>query len=362
MPLRFVSLSFLLLAVTVGPTLTSGNLARGAKPGGTTAAAYAITDLGSPRYRNWGIYWSRAYGINEPDYQGLMDVIGWDDRGSAIWEVRSNGGVVNRNNLGMSMKVTAVNDNGLMIVGAFDTHLSAIVPGVGVIDLPGSAGFFPAAVNNLGHIVSQQQMFGYPELGKGAMWTIAADGAIEGPIDLGEFRPLDINDSDEMAGLQDCAAAIAWFEGGGLQVSKLPGLRPGNFGVATAINNWGEVVGYSMNTALVTTGASFPFLWTPNQGLTALGSLGGIEGRATAINDGGQIVGWSYTSGRNSEQRAFFWESGKMFDLNGKIAADNKRTLQSADDINNAGHIVGSMFTLQSGTTTLKSFLLTPTP
>jgi hypothetical protein len=51
-----------------------------------------------------------------------------------------------------------------------------------------------------------------------------------------------------------------------------------------------------------------------------------------------------------------------MFDLNGKIATDIRRTLQSAEDINNSGHIVGSMYMTLGGTTTQKSFFLTPTP
>ena len=301
MPSRLVPLSLLLLAVTAVSTLTPANPARGAKPGGTPAA-YAITDLGSPRYKNWHHYWGRAYGINKPDNQGLMDIVGWDDLGSAVWEVGTNGGVVSRINLGTDMKVTAVNDNGL-VVGTLGNDLFANVPGVGVVVLPESAGFSPAAVNNLGHVVSQQQQSGYPEFGKGAMWTIAADGAVSGPIDLGSFRPLDINDWDEMAGLQDSTAAIAWFETDALQVSKLPGLSPGNLGVATAINNWGEVVGYSTDL-LTDTGTYRPFSWTPNQGLRALGSLGGGHGKALDINDEGQIVGWSYTySPRNSAAR-----------------------------------------------------------
>jgi probable HAF family extracellular repeat protein len=80
---------------------------------------------------------------------------------------------------------------------------------------------------------------------------------------------------------------------------------------------------------------------------------------AIDINDEGQIVGWSYTnSPRNSEQHAFLWENGTMFDLNGLIEIDKKRILQSGDGINDAGHIVGSM----TASTTLKTFLLTPRP
>jgi probable HAF family extracellular repeat protein len=346
----------LLLAATIGSALLSMNVAVGGKPT-VTPAAYSVTDLGAPRYSNRTRFWRKAYDINEPDNQGLMDIIGWDNQGSAEWLIHAMGDVVSRVNLPAN-RVTSVNDNGL-VVGHFDNSLGlyANVPGVGTVVLPESDGYSPAAVNNLGHVVAQS------DFGEGAMWAIAADGSVSGPFDLGTFRPLDINDWDEMVGMQDSAAAIAWFEQGELQVAKLPGLQPGNFGVATAINNWGEVVGYSTDTHLVTSGTYKPFLWTTGQGLSALGSLGGVHGVAIDINDEGQIVGWSYTaSPRNSEQRAFLWENGKMSDLNGKVTADSKRTLQSAEGINNAGHIVGSMFTVQSGTTTLRAFLLTPNP
>ncbi len=347
------------LAVTiiVASTLTSVNFARGGKPS-PAPAPYSITDLGSPRYSNRHLLWRRAYEINEPDNQGLMDIIGWDGFGSAVWGVSASGGVVSRDNLAADMKVTAVNDNGL-IVGRFGDYeyLFANVPGVGMVVLPGSELFNHAAVNNLGRVVAQS-----PALEEGAMWTIAADGSVSEPVSLGDFRPMDINDWDEMVGMQDTTATIAWFEEGALQTSKLPGLWPGDFGVATAINNWGEVAGYSLQST-VNSGTYLPFLWTPDQGLTALGSLGGVHGVAIDINDGGTIVGWSYTnSPRNSEQHAFLWENGTMLDLNGQLESNSKRTLQSADGINNAGHIVGSMFTVQSGTTTLKSFLLTPKP
>jgi len=165
MPVRLVPLALLFLAAAVVSLLTSVNPARGAKPGGTSAA-YAVSDLGSPRYRNWSIYWSRAYEINEPDNQGspvnqrMMDIIGWDDRGSAVWEAVANGVVVSRENQGTNLRVTAVNNHGL-VVGTIGPSLFADVPGVGIVALPNSAGFSPAAVNNLGHVVSQQQQPGY---------------------------------------------------------------------------------------------------------------------------------------------------------------------------------------------------------
>jgi probable HAF family extracellular repeat protein len=361
----------MLAALTCAGLILVGPI-RAAKPTPVPTAAYTITDLGAPRYRNWSIYWSRAYGINEPTTDvtnGVMDIVGGEyGRGSTEWTARASGVLASRNDLGLDIVVTAVNDSGLTVgtVGAFPPLcLFANVPGVGMVFLPDSAEFSPAAVNNHGQVVAQKMVRGYPELGEGALWTVAADGTVDGPISLGSFRPLDINDSGEMAGLQDSVAAIASFEpvdvgDDELVVTKLPGLSTGNLGVATALNNSGQVVGYSTDLRL-DTGTYRPFLWDPSFGLVALGSLGGTHGKALDINDRGQIVGFSLTaSPRNSEQRAFLWETGRMVDLNGKIAADNNRTLQCADAINEFGHIVGSMYTLSGKTTVQKTFLLTP--
>ena len=56
--------------------------------------------------------------------------------------------------------------------------------------------------------------------------------------------------------------------------------------------------------------------------------------------DQGQIVGWSEL--KNSSQRAYIWQNGKMTDLNGLLGTGVKQTVQLANGINNAGHIIGS--------------------
>jgi probable HAF family extracellular repeat protein len=317
------------------------------------------------------MYWGRSYGINEPTTaDGVMDIVGSEfDKGSTQWKARASGVVVTRKDLAPDIVITAVNDSGLTVatVGTFADGLSllAVLPDGNPVLLPESDDYYPSAVNNRGQVVAQQQERGYPERGSGAMWTIAEDGTVDGPIHLGTFRPLDINDEGVMAGLQDSVAAIASFETNTfgeieLVVTKLPGLSAGNLGVATALNNWGQVVGYSTDLRL-DTGTFRPFLWDPDFGLFALGSLGGTDGKALDINDRGQIVGFSYNASKPfNELRAFLWEHGKMADLNGKVAANNNRTLQSADAINDFGHIVGSMYTVSGKTTTQKSFLLTP--
>jgi probable HAF family extracellular repeat protein len=65
-------------------------------------------------------------------------------------------------------------------------------------------------------------------------------------------------------------------------VLVLDGLMPGGLGEATAINYFGEVVGFSREQ-LAEGQRLHPFLWRPTTGTIALGSLGGIHGQATDI-------------------------------------------------------------------------------
>jgi probable HAF family extracellular repeat protein len=60
---------------------------------------------------------------------------------------------------------------------------------------------------------------------------------------------------------------------------------------------------------------------------------------AYAINNQSQIVSQSINVNGNS--RAFLWQNGVMTDLNALIPANSNLTLVYADDINDAGEIVG---------------------
>lgn len=105
----------------------------------------------------------------------------------------------------------------------------------------------------------------------------------------------------------------------------------GNFSVGNAINNSGEVVGWSINDNFET----HAFRYSGGQ-MTDLGTLGGTESRANGINDSGTVVGWSYTTGDNGWHAFKF--AGSMTDLGTLPGGGNS----SAKAINNAGQIVGN--------------------
>lgn len=118
--------------------------------------------------------------------------------------------------------------------------------------------------------------------------------------------------------------------------------------VAEGVNGRGDVVGQS-----TVNGQTRAFLWTANGGMRNLGTLGGATSVALAINDAGQVVGWSLNSA--GRRRAFLWTAGGgMIDLGG-FPGPNPSSMAFA--INNAGHIVGQAYSDSAGSA---AFLWTP--
>ena len=131
-------------------------------------------------------------------------------------------------------------------------------------------------------------------------------------------------------------------------LGALPGVATG--ATATAINNDGQVVGYSGGHA---------FMYTTASGMQDLGLFPGALGSgASGINNVGQIVGGGYMQGGGSH--AFVYSSvAGMQDLNSLISPSSGWTLEDAIAINDSGEIVGYGID-PSGQT--EAFLLTPTP
>jgi probable HAF family extracellular repeat protein len=137
-----------------------------------------------------------------------------------------------------------------------------------------------------------------------------------------------VNNRDQAVGWSDTAAGpthpFLWSHGVLTDLGVLE-RGSGEYGVAFDVNEAGQVVGGS-DVAGGT--AMHAFLWRRGV-MTDLGTLGGSFSVATAINNRGQVVG--YSANRSGAWHGFLWERGTMTDL----GVDNAR------GINDRGQVVG---------------------
>jgi probable HAF family extracellular repeat protein len=123
------------------------------------------------------------------------------------------------------------------------------------------------------------------------------------------------------------------------------GTLGGSFSFAIAINNKGQVIGFS-ETDELDPNTGFPFvhgfLWEDGV-LTDLGTLGGPNSFAIAINERGQIVGQAETPDADPNfgfpiLHSFLWQDGVMTDLEATLGGNHTYGI----DINNRSQVVGS--------------------
>jgi probable HAF family extracellular repeat protein len=145
------------------------------------------------------------------------------------------------------------------------------------------------------------------------------------------------NNRGQVAGVyvvpEPAVHAFLWENGKMTDLGTLGGLNSQGM----AVNNFGQVVGYSMiqGTRIRENTPFRAFLWE-NGKITDLGTLGGTWSFANAINDQGQIAG-SANIAEDLTRHAVLWEQGKMIDL-GTLGGD----WSVAWDINDSGQVVGS--------------------
>ena len=141
-----------------------------------------------------------------------------------------------------------------------------------------------------------------------------------------------INEIGQIVGSTGSQSYAVLYEGGKI---KDLGVLPGDYmSFAYAINNNGEIVGYSYSSSINRSA----FLYS-NGIMTDLGTIGGHSSFAYAINDNSQIVGVSWNE--NDIERAFLYQNGEMIDLGSLDGISHSRGL----GINNAGQIVGLSLT-----------------
>lgn len=156
------------------------------------------------------------------------------------------------------------------------------------------------AINNQGQIAGSSTIGPDRQLTHPFLWE---EGAMEDldPSVTGQGGAWAMNDSGAVAG-EHPPRGVLWEQGKRQELF---------LGIVRGMNNAGQVVG----------GSDRPLLWDPVDGTRELGSLGRFPyGYALAINNLGQVVGWSQIE---DDIHAFIWQDGAMTDLNLLIPADS---------------------------------------
>jgi probable HAF family extracellular repeat protein len=229
--------------------------------------------------------------------------------------------------------------------------------------LPTLGGYngFAQAINNRGQVV------GWAETGdadstcsdvrtlgfKAVLWEPKRD----------RFKPLEplrdhsasaataINEWGQVVGISgDCDQAVGRFTARNVvlwdrdKVIDLGGLGGVSWNTPWDINEWGEVVGFGNPPGDDDGGFNGQaFYWNRFKGMHNLGALAdNTNAQAQSINNRGQVVGVSF--GGTGGQRAFYWERGdeELTDLNSLVVSSYTGVLIDAREILDNGKITGS--------------------
>jgi probable HAF family extracellular repeat protein len=190
-----------------------------------------------------------------------------------------------------------------------------------------------AGINNAGQVAGTQFV------NQAAYATVWSNGVPTTLSGAGSFA-LAINNSGDVAGmLVNNGQGNAFVTQNGT-VIDLGSFDGGSWSSAYALNDQGQAAGYGMSS----NGDFRGFIWTPGQGYTALGTLGGFNSYAMAINNSGQVAGSSQISSGYSH--AFLTSGPTMTDLGtlGGVAS-------YAYGVNDSGNVVGYSWTAGNANT-----------
>jgi len=221
--------------------------------------------------------------------------------------------------------------------------------------MPGAQSSYAYGVNNPGVVIIAAD---------GAAYTWRSNGTIfhiQTPAGDIEASPAGINDAGVVVGESDDGGnqqggQHAWIWQDGV-TTVLPGLTDAEGVVedafAQAINDAGLVVGNCM-----VEGYYHPCSWT-NGVAHDLGLLpGGDQGYAKAVNNRGEIVGYSFPGEGAYIAHPILWRHGVMSDLRKLVDLPPHQFLLSADAINDRGEILVSGYERVDAKTQVKKWWL----
>jgi probable HAF family extracellular repeat protein len=326
--------------------------------GDATRPSYSITDLGAGT-GNWGT----ANHINNRGQVLWM----WGRTGTSgdlmphtvsdphimLWQ---DGTVTDLSSLGIGY-TRAINDVGTVLAGE-SGHTVVYQSDTGILSpLSAFDGGDAVDINNAGAVVG---------VVNGSV-VIATTGSIETipmPEGIKHNGPAAINDAGQVAGsgvdIRGDAGAFLFADG---TVTFLPDARGVDANRAADLNDAGQVVGHAGEHSLLAAVGGHAFVYDAGtETTTDLGSLPDYQNSvASAINNEGQVVGYAWGPQNNAGPlaKAYIYDhrSGVMTDLNQLIPEGSGWQLVLANDINDAGQIVGRG--LMDGE--MHAFLLTPT-
>jgi probable HAF family extracellular repeat protein len=308
---------------------------------------YTVQDLGVLP----GDTSSVAWGIN-----ALGDVVGWSagPNGPRAFVHTNAGGMTALPALPGRPRSVArdINDSGVVVgtadMGGTDLGHAVVWSAGSVVDLGTlGTGFYSEAwgVNNLGQVVGSSFTNGGNGLSGVHAFLYSPGGAL---VDLtpetDNSRALDINDAGQVVGYKTALGgyhAFRWHAGSFQDLGVLPGFAH-SFGWAVSAD--GRVAG---NVTSASGNSERFFRYTEGTGLQDLGGAG-EHNVALGINTSGQVVG---TRGNFSKRAVLFTDGAGLRDLDTLIDPSLGWVLLAANDINDAGQIVGYAFNNLTGQT-----------
>lgn len=332
--------------------------AYGARPVLAQAGGYVVQDLGTLPGDSSSVGWA----INENG-----DVVGWSMglNGTRAFAFTATGRMVALPGLPDRARTVArdINDAGVIVgsanAGGTDLGHAVLWSGGSVQDLGtlGTGSFSEAwGVNNLDQVVGWSYSNGGSGLtGVHGFLYSRSNGMLDLTPNSDNGSALDINDAGQVTGYKTALGgyhAFRWQGGTFVDLGVLPGFAH-SFG--WAINAFGLVTG---NSTSASGNSEQLFRYTDGGGLQNLGGTG-EHNVALGINSWSQVVG---TKGNSQKRALLYTDADGLRDLNTLIDPSLGWVLLAANDINDAGQIVGYAFNNFTGQTHAVRLQPTATP